>query len=109
MFINTERHFHLIFVCNVEGAVQKLNKERIDLVVLDIIMEPISGEYLYLKLRQEKKFKTKKIPVIIVSVMKKEKLRHLEKIDNVYTFEKPIKRDRFLRKVEEMLQGRNRK
>lgn len=105
IFIETEERYSLIFVINVKEALQKLNKERIDLVVLDIIMEPISGEYLYLKLRRDKKFKSKGIPVIVVSVMKRQSLEHLRKINNISLLEKPIRCNRFLRKVEKMVGG----
>lgn len=105
IFFEIEKKYNIEFAYCVEEAIQKLEKKEFSLVVLDIIMEPVSGEFLYLKLRQDKEFRDKKIPVIIVSVIKRESLMHLKRINNVSIFEKPIKGNRFLKAIETMVGG----
>ena len=104
IFSERKEELSLVFAMSVEEAIDKLNRERIDLVVLDIIMEPLSGQYLYLKLIQDDKYKERNIPVLITSVLKKENLKNLERLsNNVYIFEKPFKSEAFLGKVDEMV------
>ncbi|UCD14887.1 MAG: response regulator [Candidatus Omnitrophota bacterium] len=104
IFATTGGRYELIFAVSVAEAVDKLNNENFDLVILDIIMEPISGAYLYLKLNQDEKLKTKNIPVIIVSIMGEKKLSYLKKIGDVCIFEKPIEKESFLQKVEGLIE-----
>lgn len=103
IFLDSEKSYELIYVSGVEEAIDVLNTHKIALVILDIMMWPISGEYLYLKLREDRKFKNKNIPVIVVSILKKENLLRLERIGDVSIFEKPINREEFLKTVGEKL------
>jgi DNA-binding NtrC family response regulator len=103
LFLDFGKTYELVYTSGVEEAIDVLNTHKIALVILDIIMWPISGEYLYLKLREDSKFKNKKVPVIVVSVLKKENLVRLEKIGDVSIFEKPISKEIFLKTVSEKL------
>jgi CheY-like chemotaxis protein len=103
IFMETGGKYEIVFAFNVEEAVERMGSKKVDLVVLDMMMEPISGAYLYLKLRQDKNLKTKKIPVIIVTVINETKLGRFKKGENTFIFEKPIEKSAFLRKVEEMI------
>lgn len=88
---------------SVEKALEYLDKNVIDLIVLDIIMEPISGSYLYLKITQDKKIRQKRIPIIISSVLGDTGLQHIQKGQLLAIVEKPFERDMFLMKVDELL------
>jgi len=102
IFLEEKGQYHLFFAFSVEEALNILGKETIDLIVLDIIMEPIPGQYLYLKLMQDEELKSKKIPVIIASVLKRDMFERLESVGEVCVFEKPIVREPFLHKVQEL-------
>ncbi|UCG34911.1 MAG: response regulator [Candidatus Omnitrophota bacterium] len=102
IFLEEEGQYHLFFAFSVEEALNILSKEAIDLIVLDIIMEPIPGQYLYLKLMQDEDLKQRKIPVIIASVLKKDMFERLENVGEVCVFEKPLAREPFLKKVGEL-------
>ena len=101
IFLEEKEQYHLMFAFNVEEALNILKKEAVDLIVLDIIMEPIPGQYLYLKLMQDEELKAKKIPVIIASVLKREMFERLDTGGDVCVFEKPLSREAFLKKVGE--------
>lgn len=103
IFSDTKHLYEVVFTFNVKEAIEKLNTEEFDLIILDIIMEPISGTYLYLKLVQDGKFKEKEIPVIIVSVMKERNLQRLKEIKEVYILNKPIRKDNFLEKINKLI------
>ncbi len=105
MFIVKGDRYQLLFASSVEEAVEILNSKLIDLIVLDIIMEPIPGQYLYLKITQDEGLKNKHIPIIIASVLKKEMLSRLQKMSDVAIFQKPLKQDQFLKKVEDLTYG----
>ncbi len=89
---------------SVEKALEYLEQETVDLIVLDIIMEPISGSYLYLKITQDKKIRGKKIPIIISSVLGDKGLMHIQRNQLLEIIEKPFERDVFLRKVDALLE-----
>lgn len=107
IFEGHEKDYNLSFAINPREALKKLRKEEdIDLVILDIIMEPSSGEEVYLRLRQDKELAPKRIPVIVVSVIKKDDLLGLAKHNNLIILEKPIRKDAFLRKIGQVLRAR---
>ncbi|HNX82315.1 MAG TPA: response regulator [Candidatus Omnitrophota bacterium] len=93
----------IVSAYSVAKALEYLGKEIIDLIVLDIIMEPISGSYLYLKLTQDKTIREKKIPIIISSVLGDKGLKHIKKSQFLAIIEKPFERDAFLLKVDQLL------
>ena len=66
-----------------------------DLIILDIIMEPMFGDSFFLYLRSDEK--TMRIPVLVVSVLSPDTLGRLKKIDHVDTIDKPMTLD-FLQK-----------
>jgi CheY-like chemotaxis protein len=105
MFVSQGSRYQLLFATSVEEAVEILNSKIVDLIVLDIIMEPIPGQYLYLKITQDEVLKRKHIPIIIASVLKKEMLSRLQKMSDVTIFQKPLKQDDFLKKVEDLTYG----
>lgn len=103
IFIGYEKEYTLIFALNPKEAYRVLNTKKIDLVVLDIIMEPTSGEEVYLKLRQDEKLAGKRIPVLIVSVIREIDLSGIKQDGSLVVLEKPVKRDVFLGKLKQLL------
>ena len=105
IFFTQGDRYQLLFATSVEEAVEILKSKIVDLIVLDIIMEPIPGQYLYLKITQDEELKRKHIPIIIASVLKKDMLSRLQKMSDVTIFQKPLKQDEFLKKAEELTYG----
>ncbi|MFH1876276.1 MAG: response regulator [Candidatus Omnitrophota bacterium] len=102
MFRQSDR-YQLARAYSVEEALKGLKTRRIDLILLDIIMEPIPGSYLYLKVARDKKIQNEKIPIIVVSVLKEHELGSLGKLDNLIFFAKPFKKEALMGKIEELL------
>ena len=102
LFLEGQKEYGLDFAVNVEKAIDTINQKNFDLVILDIVMEPLSGQYLLLKLREDEKMKNLHIPVIVVSVLEKKELGFLKKQYGVYIFQKPLNTDKFMKVVEEI-------
>ena len=85
---------------NAESALKRLDDETFDLIILDIIMEPMTGDSFYIFTRLDKKINT---PVLVVSVLSPDTLKNLEKIDNISFLQKPINEDQLFEKIESVL------
>jgi len=103
VFVDRVDDFSLISVFSVNEALEVLKNQEVDLIVLDIIMEPLSGSYLYLKIKQDKSVRLKNIPVIISSVLGSKGLKHFSESKSAVIVEKPFSYDFFLKKVDELL------
>jgi len=91
-------------VCMVEDAIQGsklLNIQEFDLLILDIIMEPVSGDSLAVYLRDRKDGLD--IPILVVSVLAREALDDLEGMNDLYYLQKPIKEEQLFRFIDEIL------
>jgi cyclic di-GMP phosphodiesterase len=103
LFLEQQKEYQLRFAISVENAIDIMRQTEFDLVILDIVMEPLSGQYLLLKLREDKNMKNTQIPVIIVSVLDAKELDFLKKLYNVHIFQKPLNIKKFTKIVEEMI------
>jgi CheY-like chemotaxis protein len=80
----------------------KMMKERsFDLIILDIIMEPIAGDSFFAYVRND--VRTTHLPIIIVSVLSPVTLEHLRKINHVHFLQKPITKLSLFSKINEVL------
>jgi len=103
LFLEQQKEYQLSFAISVENAIDIMKQTEFDLVILDIVMEPLSGQYLLLKLREDKNLKNTQIPVIIVSVLDATELDFLKKLYNVHIFQKPLNIKKFTKIVEEII------
>ena len=85
---------------NAASALKRLDDETFDLIILDIIMEPMTGDSFYIFARLDKKIT---IPVLVVSVLSPDTLKNLEKIDNISFLQKPIIEEQLFEKIEHIL------
>jgi len=83
------------------AGLKRITEKPYDLVILDIIMEPIPGDTFYVCTRSYQK--TKNIPILIVSVLSPETLANLKRINHVSFLQKPITEEQLFAKVEEIL------
>ncbi len=87
---------------NIEGsadiALQQVSSRHYDMVILDIIMEPLPGDTFFICTRSYKK--TMFIPILVVSVLSPNSLENLKKINHVDFLQKPITKEQLLNKVE---------
>ncbi|MBI3313437.1 MAG: response regulator [Candidatus Omnitrophica bacterium] len=86
---------------NGKEALEKIAKNKPDLIILDIIMPIMDGEEFYVKLRSQEPYKN--IPVIIASV--NEKMPHkIFQLGHVYAaLKKPFSIETLVTKVREAL------
>lgn len=89
---------------NGEQALEAIEKEKPDLIVLDMIMPVMDGEAFFTKLRTEKKILD--IPVIIASVNDKIPQKLFD-LGNVFaTLKKPFTIETLVGKIKEAVQAK---
>jgi CheY-like chemotaxis protein len=91
-------------MCAVDGgeALEKVRREPPDLILLDIILDEMMGDELFLKLKQEPR--TAGTPVVLVTVLPAERCRRLLEIDPGTRFlRKPFRRSQLLEVVRQGL------
>ncbi len=102
IFFSGQKEKYMIeIIGDSKAALKRIKEEGFDLVILDIIMQPISGDSIYVYLREN--LKNKSVPVIVVSVLAPEVLKNLKKMNNVMLLQKPIAKEQLLKEIEEVL------
>jgi len=86
---------------DAQAALEKARKERYDLIITDIIMEPMNGESFLDYVKGDSK--TKDVPVLVVSVLSPEMLIQLKKYERVGFMQKPVPKERFMGMLSSML------
>jgi CheY-like chemotaxis protein len=85
-----------------EEAMQALQKSTPDLVILDIILDEMMGDVLYVRMKEDPKYA--EMPVVIVSVLSVERCQHLLDMDPRTVFlRKPFQRKTLLEAVKKGL------
>lgn len=96
--------YRILRAFNGKEALEILDHERPDLIVLDMIMPVMDGEEFFTCLRTERKITD--IPVIIASVNEKIPQRLFD-LGNIYTaLRKPFTMETLLTKIQEALARR---
>ena len=94
-------NFEIMRAFNGKQGLEAVEKEKPDLIVLDMIMPVMDGEEFFVKLRTEKGIKD--IPVIIASVNEKIPQKLLD-LGNIYTtLKKPFTIETLVGKIREAL------
>lgn len=93
--------FQVMRAFNGKQALEMMEKEHPDLIVLDMIMPVMDGEEFFIKLRTEKKDRT---PVIIASVNEKISQKLFDLGDIFTTLKKPFTIETLILKIREGLQ-----
>ncbi|MFH1652497.1 MAG: response regulator [Pseudomonadota bacterium] len=101
---STESGYEIDIDSDACSALDKVCKDpkKYDLIILDIIMEPMSGDAFFIHLRAHES--TKHIPVIVVSVLERSVLETLTKIENIEILEKPLNREELFGALHKVLQ-----
>jgi len=86
-----EPGYRVEFTSDAMMGLGMLEKESFDLIVLDIVMEPLSGESFFVYLRGNEK--TMKVPVVVVSVLDPSSLTALEKLNHTIILQKPVRKE----------------
>ncbi|HNX80599.1 MAG TPA: response regulator [Candidatus Omnitrophota bacterium] len=105
IFTGTSNAFSIDYEVNAPAGLTKLERNDYDLIILDIIMEPMTGDSFFLYARNKER--SKNTPILIVSVLSRELLEALRKMNHVRFVKKPIKKEDFLRSVNDALMLNN--
>ena len=100
MFEGEER-FEIDLMSDAMKALRKLDSQRYDLIILDIVMEPLTGESFFVYLRGN--VKTMHVPVIVVSVLEPHTLETIGKLDHSVILQKPIHKEDLFKAIDQCL------
>lgn len=115
MIVEDDQEFQDIFTMMLEetghniiraydgnDALDKLEKQRPDLIILDILLEAMMGDALFLQLKRVPEYAN--IPIIVVSSFPARDYKNLKEIDPQLVFlEKPFTKEALLKAVEDKL------
>ena len=116
MIVEDEQHFHALYKVMLEDtgceiisaydgydALSKLEEKKPDLIILDILLDIMTGDTFFLYLKGMPEYAD--IPVIIISALSKTHYKSLKKIDpNLVCIEKSyLSREKLLDEIEKKL------
>ncbi len=95
--------YRIIHACDEDEALSKLEEEKPDLIILDIVLNTVTGDTLFLHLKSIPDYAD--IPVMIISASSEKYHKTLRIIDPKLVYiEKPyLTRERLLNEVEKKL------
>ncbi|MBU2103154.1 MAG: response regulator [Candidatus Omnitrophota bacterium] len=89
MFSLAQDRYDIEIQFDAAEALVRAHQKKFDLIILDIIMEPMAGDSLLVYLRKDSQ--TKDIPVLIASALNPAILRTLQTINHLTIIQKPFK------------------
>ncbi|MFQ5862392.1 MAG: response regulator [Candidatus Brocadiales bacterium] len=89
--------YNLTIVSSGKEGITRIKEKRFDLIILDIIMEEPTGDRLFALLRKSPMYK--EVPVIFVSVFKKEAYACTKALGHVSYLEKPFAKEDLLEEI----------
>lgn len=96
------RDYQIVQAYDGGEALERLEEAGADLIVLDIILDEMMGDELYMRLRQDERFA--KIPVVVVSALPEQRCQHILEMDPTTAFlRKPFRRQQLQEAIEEGL------
>lgn len=75
-------------------AFRRFERGGVDLVILDMIMEPMEGECFVALAKDDSALRN--VPILVVSVISPDNLEHLKKLGNVRLLQKPVTKETLL-------------
>ncbi len=90
--------YEFIHVYDGEEALSKLEQEKPDLIILDILLDMMTGDTLFLYLKGMPEYAD--IPVIVISNFPKRDYRNLRDTEpNLVYLEKPVEKERLIEEI----------
>lgn len=105
LFSDKKDEYEIELTADARVAYQRVRQHKFDMVILDIVMEPMDGNVFYALLRS-KEIGPNTTPVLVVSVVNPANLEHLKIINNVDFLQKPITGEQLFKKIEEKTGGK---
>ena len=101
MFEEKTGEYEIEIESDARKAFRKVSENKYDLILLDIIMEPMDGESFFACIRQDPEKKT--TPVIVISVLDSAGLDYMKKLEKVDFLQKPVTSEQLFEKIDSML------
>lgn len=97
------RGYSLIYASDGDDAMQKLEDNIPDLIILDMVMDMVTGDTLFLHLKGFQEFSD--IPIIVISSIPQKQYKSLKKIDPTLVFLNKVKLTKkiFLEEIDKKL------
>ena len=98
-----DKSYDLTFAYDGDEALQMLRDDKPDLIILDMIMDMVTGDTFFLHLKGYDELTD--IPVVIISSMPQKKYKSLKKIDPnlLYLDKADLTKERLLKIIEKKL------
>ncbi len=100
-FKDQEPKYSIDIEDKAKEALKRLKQKEYDLIILDIIMEPLPGDSFFVYVRDNKK--TVNIPILVVSVLSHDALELLKRINHVRFLQKPITKEQLFEEIDKIL------
>jgi CheY-like chemotaxis protein len=99
------RDYDISYVYDGDTAMEKLEEDRPDLIILDMLLDMVTGDTFFLHLKGMAEYAD--IPVIIISAFSEKQYKNLKKVDPnlVYIEKSYLTKERLLEEVEKKLLG----
>lgn len=93
--------FVVTLASNAEDGLKKIKGKKYDLIILDILMDGLTGDRLFALLRKDVRYRN--VPVIMASSLEEKTYRCFQALGNVSFLEKPFNKERLLGEIEKGL------
>jgi CheY-like chemotaxis protein len=99
------RDYDISYIYDGDTAMEKLVEDRPDLIILDMLLDMVTGDTFFLHLKGMAEYAD--IPVIIISAFSEKQYKNLKKVDPnlVYIEKSYLTKERLLEEVEKKLLG----
>jgi len=94
-------HFTVTLASNADEGLKKTKEKKYDLVILDILMEGVTGDRVFAMLRKDSRYK--EVPIIMASALDEKTYRCFQALGNVSFLEKPFNKERLLGEITKRL------
>jgi DNA-binding response OmpR family regulator len=102
IFREEGKAYSVDIVGDCAAASAKLSDRAYDLLICDVIMEPMMGDMLYLSLKDHDK--NRLTPVLFITVLREEYLSHIKGPDARISFlQKPVTKESLFSKISAIL------
>ena len=97
-----DERFVVTLASNAEDGLKKTKEKKYDLIILDILMDGMTGDRLFALLRKDSRHRN--VPVIMASALEEKTYRCFQALGNVSFLEKPFNKERLLGEIAKRLE-----
>ena len=95
--------FTVTLASNADEGLKKAKEKNYDLVILDILMEGVTGDRIFALLRKDSRYRN--VPVIMASALDEKTYRCFQALGNVSFLEKPFNKEKLVGEIAKRLES----